>query len=71
MELVTGNAVFITGRFVHCAGNLSASKLMWHEHGHDSSLQDFEPPGCGLADSLFRILDETVVKLTHIKHYGS
>jgi hypothetical protein len=45
MELVTGNAVLITGRFVvHCAGKCQASKPMWCECGHDSVLQDFEPP---------------------------
>jgi hypothetical protein len=52
--------------------NLSASKPMWGERGHDSVSQDFlEAASCGLADSLFRISDETVVELTHIKHYGS
>jgi hypothetical protein len=62
--------MLITGQAIR--ENLSASKPMWCKCGHDSVSQHFEPPVGALADSLFRISDETMVELTHIiKCYGS
>jgi hypothetical protein len=44
MELVTGDACSSLVDLFTVQENLSASKPMWRERGHDSILEDFEPP---------------------------